>query len=115
MRWPSHRRATRGGLRVLAGLITLRRGDFAAAADLAVAARASIRAAKHTGSEAAVLAAAGAVGDRVAGRRSAVSADAVAGAGDAATFRARHYPRYSWPVLVAAAGLRRGCPAARRP
>jgi DNA-binding CsgD family transcriptional regulator len=105
--------ATRGGLRVLAGLITLRRGDFAAAADLAVAARASISRERHTGRTALQFWLPLVQFETELRLAQSSIADAVAGAGDAAdTFELASYPRYSWPVLVAAA---RACAVAARP
>jgi DNA-binding CsgD family transcriptional regulator/tetratricopeptide (TPR) repeat protein len=105
--------ATRGGLRVLAGLVTLRRGDVSTAADLAVAARASISRERHTGKsalqfwlpltqfETELRLAQGGITDAVAGAEDAVD-----------TFDLASYPRYSWPVLAAAA---RACAAAAGP
>ena len=104
--------ATRGGLRVLAGLITLRRGDFAAAAELAVAARASISRERHTGRTALQFWLPLVQFETELRLAQGIIADAVAGAGDAAdTFELASYPRYSWPVLVAA----RACAVAARP
>ena len=103
--------ATRGGLRVLAGLVSLRRGDLAAAADLAVAARASISRERYTGRSALQFWLPLAQFETELRLAQGSIPDAVAGARDAAdTFRLASYPRYSWPVLATAA---RACAAAR--
>jgi DNA-binding CsgD family transcriptional regulator len=105
--------ATRAGLQVLAGVIALRRGDLARAADLAVAARASISRERHTGRSALQFWLPLTQFETDLRLAEGRIADAVAGAGDAAgTFELTSYPRYSWPLLATAA---RACAAAARP
>jgi DNA-binding CsgD family transcriptional regulator/tetratricopeptide (TPR) repeat protein len=103
--------ATRAGLQVLAGLVALRRGDLAVAADLVAVARASIGRKPHAGRsalqfwlplvqfETELRLAEGSINDAVAGARDAADA-----------FELASYPRYSWPVLATAA---RACAAAQ--
>jgi DNA-binding CsgD family transcriptional regulator len=102
--------AIRGGLQVLAGLVALRRGNLAAAADLAAAARASVSRERHTGRSALQFWLPLAQFETELRLAQGNVTDAVAGAGAAAdTFELTSYPRYSWPLLATAA---RACAAA---
>jgi DNA-binding CsgD family transcriptional regulator len=105
--------AIRGGLQVLAGLAALRRGNLAVAADLAVAARASVSRERHTGRSALQFWLPLVQFETELRLAEGNIADAVAGAEAAAdTFEFMSYPRYAWPLLATAA---RACAAAAAP
>ena len=102
--------AIRAGLQVLAGLVALRRGNLAAAADLVVAARASVSRERYTGRSALQFWLPLAQFETELRLAQGNITDAVAVAGAAAdTFEFMSYPRYSWPLLAIAA---RACAAA---
>jgi DNA-binding CsgD family transcriptional regulator/tetratricopeptide (TPR) repeat protein len=105
--------ATRAGLQVLAGLVALRRGSVAVAADLAAAARASIDRERHTGRSALQFWLPLVQFETELRLAEGNIADAVAGARDATgNFDLASYPRYSWPLL---AGAARACAVAAGP